>query len=189
MDSTADLARKVSSYFEFLGGVVVDVGIGEVADGDDDVEDISGFIGCLSSTDSDPDERLPEPDDDESSAGQDRFNEVNEIVVRFKPQSRGPEFVNEAFEGESESYFVGSLADSDADDDDGKYETLNFVEDKPGPSIHSEHVSCKINFFHDHTRATLSGRTGQLLWDSGSQTFHGARSTLSFFMLHEAQNI
>jgi len=146
MDSTADLARKVSSYFEFLGGAVaLDGDVAEVVDGDD--EDISGFIGCLSSTDSDPDERLPdpEPDDDESSAGQDRFNEVNEIVVRFKPQSRGPEFVNEAFEGESESYFVGSLADSDVDDD-GKYETLNFVKEKIGPSIHSEHVSCTISF-------------------------------------------
>ena len=62
-------------------------------------EDNSGFIGYLSSTESE----FSEPEksrlgDDESSSGQDRFNEVDEVVVRFKAQARGPEFVNEAFE-------------------------------------------------------------------------------------------
>ena len=75
-------------------------------------EDISGFTGCLSSSDSLVSEKYLQTDDDESSAGQDGFNEVGEVVVRFKAQPRGADFVNEAFE-DSEDLFLGSLGESD----------------------------------------------------------------------------
>jgi len=102
-------------------------------------EDISGFTGCLSSSDSLVSEKNLQTDDDESSAGQDGFNEVGEVVVRFKAQPRGADFVNEAFE-DSEDLFLGSLGESD---DEKNYESFQFQNETSmsGPSIYSDHVS------------------------------------------------
>ena len=101
-------------------------------------EDISGFTGCLSSTESNFSDENFQTDDDDSSAGQDGFNEVDEVVVRFKAKARGPDFVNEAFE-DSEDNFIGTLDDSD---EERKYESFQFQNQtsKAGPSIYSNHV-------------------------------------------------
>ena len=65
---------------------------------DEIVEDFSGFTGDLLSSSSESasvchesvgDDLVENDDEDETSSGQDGFNEVGEVLVRFKPCERG----------------------------------------------------------------------------------------------------